>query len=108
MSTIQNQVANSVNVDEMLLRPLDFALLDELTEGRNVGANLHVLVDASSPYTLERLSQLADYGLVRRVGPNENVGLYEITPLGEAALAHREEYGEVDDFAALIEDAVGE
>ncbi|OYR86243.1 hypothetical protein DJ72_02845 [Halorubrum distributum] len=90
----------------MLLRPLDFALLDELTEGRNVGANLHVLVDASSPYTLERLSQLADYGLVRRVGPNENVGLYEITPLGEAALAHRGEYGEVDDFEALIEDAV--
>ena len=108
MSTIQNQVANAENVDEMLLRPLDFALLDELTEGRNVGANLHVLVDASSPYTLERLSQLADYGLVRRVGPNENVGLYEITPLGEAALAHREEYGEVDDFDALIEDAAEE
>jgi len=108
MATTQNEVNIVMNGTKMLLRPLDFALLEELTEGRNVGANLHIILDASRPYTNERLSLLADYGLVRRIGPNENVGLYEITPLGRAALEHRKEYGEVDDFEALIEDAVDE
>lgn len=108
MDTTQNEVNVMTNYIDMLLRPLDFALLTELTEGRNVGANLHQMVDASRPYTNERLSLLADYGLVKRIGPNENVGLYEITPLGKAALEHREQYGVVDDFESLIEEAAQE
>ncbi len=92
----------------MLLRPLDFSLLAELKEGRNVGANLHMELDSARPYVNERLSILADYEVVRRVGPNENSGLYEITDKGLAVLEHREEYGEVEDFEALIEDAPDE
>lgn len=87
----------------MILRPIDFSILDRLTEGRNVAGNLYMELDSARPYVNERLGQLADYGLVRRIGPNENVGLYEITEMGRVALEHREEYKEVDDFEALIE-----
>lgn len=90
----------------MILRPADFSILDKLTEGRNVAANISEEIDVSRPYTTERLAQMADYGLVRRIGPNENVGLYEITDRGYAALAHREEYGEVEDFEQLIDAAL--
>ena len=90
----------------MILRPADFSILDELQDGRNVGANLSDTLGMSRPYVTERLSQLADYGLVDKVGPNENVGLYEITPLGRAALEHQDEYGEIEDFEALIESEV--
>jgi len=106
--TIQNKDARSKMNRKMLLRPVDFALLDELTEGRNVAANLHMEIDSNRSYVNQRLSTLADYGLIDRVGPSESAGLYEITPLGRAALEHRKEYGEVDDFEALIEDAVNE
>jgi len=56
----------------------------------------------------ERLGILADSGLINKVGPSETSGLYEITPLGRAALEHRDEYGEVDDFEALIVAEVSE
>ncbi|MEA5386215.1 hypothetical protein VB779_03245 [Haloarculaceae archaeon H-GB11] len=52
------------------------------------------------------MSQLYDYGLVTRVGPNENLGLYEITERGRAALALREQYGEDEDFEELIEEYI--
>ncbi|WP_394348679.1 ArsR family transcriptional regulator, partial [Halovivax sp.] len=52
-----------------------------------------------------RLPVLADDGLVRTVGPVERSGRYEVTELGEAALAHRDRYAEVDDVEALIEGA---
>ena len=87
----------------MILRPIDFSILDELTEGRNVGGNLYMELDSARPYVNERLGILADYGLVRRIGPNENVGLYEITEMGRLALEHQDQYGEVEDFEALLE-----
>jgi len=49
---------------------------------------------------------LADYDLVHKIGPKERSGLYEITPKGQAALAHRDEYLRVGDFEQLIEDEV--
>ncbi len=88
----------------MKLRPVDFSLLDELTEGRNVAGNLHQLLDVSRQYVNERMGLLHDYGLIERVGPNESVGLYEITESGHAALELREYYGEIEDFDAAIED----
>ncbi|WP_435143836.1 hypothetical protein [Halobaculum sp. P14] len=104
LANTYNQVTTGKNDEPMLLRPVDFSILDELTEGRNVGANLHMSLDVSRPYVNNRLGQLADYGLVRRVGPNESVGLYEITDRGRAALELRDEYAETEDFDALIDD----
>ena len=89
---------------QMELRPLDFSLLKELLKGRNVGGNLHMTLDVTRPYVNERLGIIADYGLVKRVGPNENVGLYEITEKGRIALEHQDEYEEIDDFKGFIED----
>lgn len=89
---------------EIELRPLDFLLLEELLKGRNLGGNLHITLDVTRPYTNERLRTIADYGLVERVGPNENVGLYQITDKGRAALEYQDEYDEIDDFDAFIEE----
>ena len=108
MATTQSKAPSVTNKGKMILRPADFSILDELQGGRNVGANLSDTLDVSRPYVTERLSQLADYGLVRRVGPNQNVGLYEITDLGRATLAHKDDYGEVDDFEGLIESKASE
>ncbi|MFC7026380.1 hypothetical protein ACFQJ5_16730 [Halomicroarcula sp. GCM10025324] len=52
-----------------------------------------------------RLPQLADYGLVEKVGPAKNSGLYEITELGLLAVENREKYGEVEDFGQYLENA---
>jgi len=93
-----------MNGTPMKLRPVDFALLDELTKGRNVAGNLYQILDVSRQYVNERMGLLHDYGLVERVGPNESVGLYEITDAGQAALELREHYGEVEDFDAVVEE----
>ncbi|WP_345778227.1 ArsR family transcriptional regulator [Halobaculum rubrum] len=82
---------------------MDFSILDALVDGRNVAANLHMTLDVSRPYVNSRLGQMADYGLVRRIGPNENAGLYEITERGRAALELRDEYEDADDFDAVID-----
>ncbi|MDB2246585.1 hypothetical protein PM015_18045, partial [Halorubrum ezzemoulense] len=87
MATTQNKDATDKMNGKMILRPLDFSLLNELTEGRNVASNLHKELDSSRSYVNQRLGILADYGLVTRVGPAESSGLYEITDFGEAALA---------------------
>lgn len=96
-------VSNMSN-NRMQLRPLDFSLLSELIDGRNLAANLYVQLDVSRAYVNNRLSLLEDYGLVARVGPNPNAGLYEITDSGRWALDHREQYYDEDvDFDALFE-----
>ncbi|WP_290819282.1 ArsR family transcriptional regulator [Halovivax sp.] len=89
-----------------LRRPTDFLLLEALAErGRNVAPNLTHHTGKSRKNINTRLPVLDDYGLVDKVGPAESSGLYELTELGEAALAHRDSYGQVDDFEALIEGA---
>jgi hypothetical protein len=80
--------------ERMILRPIDFSILYELTKGRNVAGNIHIEIDSARAYVNERTTVLNDYGLIRRVGPNENVGLYEITDEGRRALEFRTLYEE--------------
>ncbi|WP_089881601.1 phage repressor protein [Halogeometricum limi] len=78
-------------------------ILDRLREGRNVGANLAIELDRNRGYINNQLSKLATLELVRRVGPSENGGLYELTDRGDAAVTYREMYkDESVDFAALL------
>lgn len=83
------------------LRPTDFMILDRLREGRNVGANLAIELDRNRGYVNNQLSKLASLGLVRRVGPSENGGLYELTERGDLAVAYQDVYR--DDAAAFEE-----
>lgn len=88
-----------------LQRPTDFDVLRVLDErGRNVASNIAIHADKDRNYVNTRLPVLEDYGLVEKIGPAERSGLYEITERGRVALEYREEYGEVEDFEALIEE----
>ena len=87
-----------------LTSPTDFEILEELSDGnRNNAANLSYELDKNRSYINTRLPILADYGLVERVGPAPNSGLYEITDRGGAAVELRETYGE-GDFDEQIDD----
>lgn len=100
---------NNREKDVKLQRPTDFLILECLSsEGRNVAVNIAEEIDKSRSHVNVRLPQLADYGLVEKVGPAENSGLYEITALGEIAVTYREEYGEVDDFGEFLESKLPE
>lgn len=87
-----------------LRQPTDFLILEALEDkGRNVATNLSAHTGKSRKNINTRLPVLEDYGLVRKIGPAERSGLYEITSPGKAALVYRDQYDEVDDFEALIE-----
>ena len=87
-----------------LRQPTDFLILEALEEkGRNVATNLSAHTEKSRKNINTRLPVLEDYGLVRKIGPAERSGLYEITPLGKSALIYQDQYDEVGDFEALIE-----
>jgi len=87
-----------------LRQPTDFLVLEGLHSfGRNVAPNLAEITGKSRKNVNNRLPVLADFGLVRRVGPAETSGLYELTDRGRAAMQLREQYDEADDFEALIE-----
>lgn len=78
-----------------LRQPTDFLILEALSDGkRNTGANIAVKIGADRGYINAELPQLADYGLVEKVGPHENSGLYQITPLGVAAVEKQPLYDE--------------
>jgi len=87
-----------------LRQPTDFLILEALEEkGRNVATNLAEHTGKSRKNINTRLPVLEDYGLVRKIGPAERSGLYEITSTGKAAIVYREQYDDVDDFDSLIE-----
>ena len=87
-----------------LASPTDFDLLTELQDGkRNNAVNLSHHLDKNRAYINTRLPVLADYGLVDRVGPAPNSGLYVITDRGRVAAELRGEYDRAEDFEALIE-----
>ncbi|MFC3959552.1 winged helix-turn-helix transcriptional regulator [Halovivax cerinus] len=89
-----------------LRQPTDFLILEALKEtGRNVAPNLASHTGKSRKNINTRLPVLEDYGLVRKVGPADRSGLYEVTPLGKTALIHQDEYDEVDDFEERIQEA---
>jgi len=85
--------------------PTDFEILQVLSNGRrNNAINIAAHLDKNRSYINTRLPVLADYGLVDRVGPAPNSGLYEITDRGRIAARHREAYEDDDvDFEALID-----
>jgi predicted transcriptional regulator len=85
--------------------PTDFEILQILANGRrNNAINIAAHLDKNRAYVNTRLPVLADYGLLNRVGPAPNSGLYENTEKGRIAASHREEYQDDDvDFEALIE-----
>lgn len=88
-----------------LRQPTDFLILEALEEtGRNVATNLESHTDKSRKNINTRLPVLEDYGLVRKVGPAERSGLYEITAKGKMALIYQHQYENVDDFERLLED----
>jgi predicted transcriptional regulator len=87
-----------------LRQPTDFLILEALEDkGRNVATNLAAHTGKSRKNINTRLPVLEDYGLVRKIGPAERSGLYEISSTGKAALIYQDQYDEADDFEALIE-----
>jgi len=65
----------------------DFQILEALSDGRrNVAANIAIELDKDRAYLNTRLPELEDYGLIKRIGPAENSGLYEITEVGQETL----------------------
>jgi predicted transcriptional regulator len=91
-----------------LASPTDFDILEALSDGkRNTAANVAIEIDRDRAYINTRLPLLADHGLLERIGPAPNSGLYEITPRGRAALEYRSAYhDESADFEALVESDV--
>jgi len=92
-----------------LVQPTDFEPLAALQDGRNVAVNLALELDRDRAYLNARLPELLDHGLIAKIGPAANSGLYELTDAGEAALTYREEYGELGPtaFERVVEDAAG-
>ena len=90
--------------------PTDFEILQILSNGRrNNAINIAAHLDKNRSYVNTRLPVLADYGLLDRVGPAPNSGLYEITAKGRVAANHLAEYEDDDvDFEALIEQKLTE
>lgn len=88
-----------------LSAPGNFDILQYLDDnGRNVAANIHLGIGKSRGYVNSELGKLEHEGLVRKIGPHEQSGLYEITDKGRAVLKHRDKYGRDDvDFDALVE-----
>ena len=87
-----------------LVPPTDFEILESLADGkRNTAANLAVELGKDRGYINTRLPKLVDYGLLEKIGPHSNSGLYAITDRGQAALQLREEYEHTIDFEARID-----
>lgn len=86
-----------------LRQPTDFLILEALhAYGRNVAPNLAQITEKSRKNVNNRLPVLEDYDLVRKIGPAERSGLYEITDAGRVALRCRDEYESAQDFEALV------
>lgn len=85
--------------------PTDFEILQALSDGkRNNAVNLAHDLDRNRSYINTRLPVLADYGLIERVGPAPNSGLYEITEKGKVAAEQRAAYEDDEvDFDAVVD-----
>lgn len=91
------------------LTETDWEILGALRGGRNVAANLALDLDRHRKTINKKLSYLLDYGLVAKIGPHEQSGLYEITAKGELAFAHREKYHDDSvDFEAFLGERIDE
>lgn len=87
-----------------LRQPTDFLILEALhSYGRNVAPNLAQITGKSRKNINNRLPVLFDYGLVRKIGPAERSGLYEITDKGRIALRLRDQYDSSGQFDAMVQ-----
>jgi len=87
-----------------LRQPTDFLVLEALhSYGRNVAPNVAEITGKSRKNVNNRLPVLDDYGLVRKIGPADRSGLYEITERGRVTLQLRDQYDAADDFDALVD-----
>ena len=89
----------------------DFNILEALADGeRNIAANIALEIDANRGYVNNRFSYLRSMDLVKRVGPKEGSGLYQITEKGKIALKYEEQYfdDEFEDFGAFVEEQLTE
>ena len=86
--------------------PTDFEILRAFSDGkRNNAINIAVQLDRNRSYINTRLPVLADFGLLERVGPATNSGLYAITKKGEVVAEHQDVYkDDSTDFEAFIQD----
>lgn len=72
---------------------IDFGILSAYADGkRDVPVNVAEKIDQKRNYVNTRYSRMRDYGLLTRVGPSDNSGLYAITPKGAAALKLKDQY----------------
>lgn len=98
--------------DGLKLTETDWEILGELRDGRNVAANLALEIDRHRKTVNKKLSYLLDYGLVEKIGPHDQSGLYELTERGRLAYEYREKYHDDSvDFDELLQselDAVDE
>ncbi|WP_256546805.1 ArsR family transcriptional regulator [Halobellus inordinatus] len=87
-----------------LTQPTDFLILDLLSDGkRDTGSNIAKRIDKNRSYINTRLPVLADYDLIDKIGPHESSGLYQITPLGVAAVQKQALYDQdQEQFDAAI------
>lgn len=89
-----------------LVVPTDFEILEVMSNAqRQTAPNLAEILDQRRQYMNDRLSNLASMGLVRKVGPSDRSGMYEITLKGLIALEFRDQYGheKASDFAKLVD-----
>jgi len=89
-----------------LTQPTDFLILDTLSNGkRDIASNIAKQIDKKRSYINTRLPILTDYNLIRKIGPHESSGLYQITPLGIAAVQKQALYDQdQDQFDDVIRD----
>lgn len=89
-----------------LSQPTDFLILEALSDGeRDTGANVAKRIDRDRKYINNELPKLEKQRLVKKIGPHENSGLYQITPLGIAAIQKQSLYSErKDEFETAIRD----
>lgn len=90
-----------------LVEPTDFLILESLADcERNGAVNLSQELDMDRSYVNTQLSVLADHELIERIGPAQNSGIYQITPLGVAALRHQSLYStNPEQFESKIHEA---
>ena len=93
-----------------LVVPTDFDILAAFdAHGRNVAANLALHLDRDRAYLNTRLPELEDRGLLEKIEPAPNAGLYELTSYDPVVFAHRERYVGLshDEFDTLVEETLG-
>jgi hypothetical protein len=91
--------------EKVKLTETDFLILSKLRDGRNIPANIALDIDRARNYIKQRMPYLLDYGLVEKIGPYEDSGLYELTERGRLAYEHRDKYHDDSvDFDAFLDE----